>query len=140
MTDGERVHPAKIGRATSGAIITKLVKHQAWVRGLDFNSFSPNLPASGEDGELCIWDLASPTKPSPYPALKSTTGGPTRGGRTGVESQGAAHLSVVVVERTTVVDLKRATGDFVYGSKLAATVFGVAVEPRGGDAAHRRER
>tara|TARA_Y100001954_G_scaffold207869_1_gene231743 strand:+ start:555 stop:4292 length:3738 start_codon:yes stop_codon:yes gene_type:complete len=74
-------NPAKIvDGATSGAIVTKLAKHQGAVRGLDFNSFSPNLLASGaEDGELCIWDLASPTKPSLYPALKSTTGGPTAG-------------------------------------------------------------
>ena len=74
-------NPAKIvDGAQSGAIITKLAKHQGAVRGLDFNSFSPNLLASGaEDGELCIWDLANPTKPSLYPALKSGSGGPTAG-------------------------------------------------------------
>jgi protein transport protein SEC31 len=74
-------NPAKIvDGAPSGAIITKLAKHQGAVRGLDFNSFSPNLLASGaEDGELCIWDLANPTKPSLYPALKSNAGGPTAG-------------------------------------------------------------
>ncbi|CEF99808.1 Helicase, C-terminal [Ostreococcus tauri] len=74
-------NPAKIvDGATNGAIITKLAKHQGAVRGLDFNTFSPNLLASGaEDGELCIWDLENPTKPSLYPALKSTTGGPTAG-------------------------------------------------------------
>lgn len=41
------------------------------VRGLEFNSFSPNLLASGAaDSDLCIWDLAKPTAPSLYPALK----------------------------------------------------------------------
>ena len=74
-------NPAKIvDGAQSGAIITKLAKHQGAVRGLDFNTFSPNLLASGaEDGELCIWDLANPNKPSLYPALKSTSGGPSAG-------------------------------------------------------------
>lgn len=41
------------------------------VKGLEFNSFSPNLLASGAaDGELCIWDVAAPAQPSLYPALK----------------------------------------------------------------------
>ena len=41
------------------------------VKGLEFNSFSPNLLASGAaDGELCIWDVATPAQPSLYPALK----------------------------------------------------------------------
>lgn len=41
------------------------------VKGLEFNSFSPNLLASGAaDGELCIWDVANPAQPSLYPALK----------------------------------------------------------------------
>jgi protein transport protein SEC31 len=41
------------------------------VRGLEFNTFSPNLLASGAaDGELCIWDVANPQAPSLYPALK----------------------------------------------------------------------
>lgn len=64
----------------SGAVITKLQKHTGPVRGLEFNSFSPNLLASGaEDGELCIWDLANPAQPSLYPALKSGAGGPGAG-------------------------------------------------------------
>lgn len=43
----------------------------AQVKGLQFNPSSPNLLASGAaDGELCIWDLASPGSPSLYPALK----------------------------------------------------------------------
>jgi protein transport protein SEC31 len=41
------------------------------VKGLEFNSFSPNLLASGAaGGELCIWDVAAPAQPSLYPALK----------------------------------------------------------------------
>lgn len=41
------------------------------VKGLEFNSFSSNLLASGAaDGELCIWDVATPSQPSLYPALK----------------------------------------------------------------------
>lgn len=41
------------------------------VKGLEFNSFSPNLLATGAaDGDLCIWDVAKPSTPSLYPALK----------------------------------------------------------------------
>jgi len=41
------------------------------VNGLEFNSFSPNLLASGAaDGELCIWDVSNPAQPSLYPAIK----------------------------------------------------------------------
>lgn len=45
--------------------------HDVQVKGLEFNTFSPNLLASGAaDGELCIWDVANPAQPSLYPALK----------------------------------------------------------------------
>lgn len=41
------------------------------VKGLEFNSFSPNLLASGGvDGDLCIWDVGNPAQPSLYPAMK----------------------------------------------------------------------
>lgn len=41
------------------------------VRGLEFNTISPNLLASGaEDGEICIWDLANPSEPSHFPPLR----------------------------------------------------------------------
>ena len=41
------------------------------MKGLQFNSFSTNLLATGAaDGELCIWDLSSPAQPSLYPALR----------------------------------------------------------------------
>ncbi len=38
---------------------------------MEFNAFSPNLLASGGlDSDLCIWDLAKPSAPSMYPALR----------------------------------------------------------------------
>ena len=44
------------------------------MKGLEFNTFSPNLLASGAaDGDLCIWDLANPAQPSLYPALKGNS-------------------------------------------------------------------
>lgn len=50
--------------------------HDAKVKGLEFNTFSPNLLASGAaDGDLCIWDVAKPMQPSMYPALKAAPGG-----------------------------------------------------------------
>ena len=56
------------------AISLPVVKPYLQVRGLEFNAGAPNLLASGaEDGELCIWDLASPATPSLYPALKVRT-------------------------------------------------------------------
>ncbi len=51
--------------------VAKMQKHTGAVKGLEFNSFSPNLLASGAaDSDLCIWDLAKPATPSLYPALK----------------------------------------------------------------------
>jgi protein transport protein SEC31 len=48
-----------------------LSKHKGPVRGLEFNVKSPNQLASGaDDGTVCIWDLANPSKPSHY--LKGT--------------------------------------------------------------------
>lgn len=42
------------------------------VRGLEFNSFTPNLLASGaDDGEICIWDLSAPAEPSHFPPLRA---------------------------------------------------------------------
>ena len=57
--------------AASGAVVAKLNQHTSAVRGLEFNSFSPNLLASGAaDNDLCIWDVANVSSPSLYPALK----------------------------------------------------------------------
>ncbi|CAN0917255.1 Protein transport protein SEC31 homolog B [Linum grandiflorum] len=56
-----------------GAFVASLSNHRGPVRGLDFNSFTPNLLASGaDDGEICIWDLASPGDPSHFPPLKGS--------------------------------------------------------------------
>ncbi|UPR03903.1 protein transport protein SEC31 [Chloropicon primus] len=55
------------------ALICPLKKHKGAVKGLQFNPFSGNLLASGgEDGDVCIWDVANPTKPSLFPALKDS--------------------------------------------------------------------
>ncbi|XP_008803356.2 protein transport protein SEC31 homolog B-like [Phoenix dactylifera] len=55
-----------------GAFVARLEKHTGPVRGLEFNTHSPNLLASGADeGELCIWDLANPPEPNLFPPLKS---------------------------------------------------------------------
>lgn len=45
--------------------------YTAQVRGLEFNSLSPNLLASGaEEGDICIWDVSKPSEPSHFPPLK----------------------------------------------------------------------
>ncbi|CAN1132534.1 Protein transport protein SEC31 homolog B [Linum perenne] len=56
-----------------GAFVASLSNHRGPVRGLEFNSFTPNLLASGaDDGQICIWDLASPGDPSHFPPLKGS--------------------------------------------------------------------
>ena len=41
------------------------------VKGLAFNQLSPNLLASGgADGDIIIWDVANPRKPTAFPPLK----------------------------------------------------------------------
>ncbi|XP_010694716.2 protein transport protein SEC31 homolog B isoform X2 [Beta vulgaris subsp. vulgaris] len=61
------------------ADVTQLEQHRGPVRGLDFNAFTPYLLASGaEDGEICVWDLASPNEPRhKFPARN--TGSATQG-------------------------------------------------------------
>ena len=55
------------------ALICPLKKHKGAVKGLQFNPFSGNLLASGgQDGDVCIWDIANPQKPSLFPALKDS--------------------------------------------------------------------
>ncbi|OWM78412.1 hypothetical protein CDL15_Pgr016136 [Punica granatum] len=57
------------------ALVGHLSRHKGPVRGLEFNSITPNLLASGaEDGEICIWDLAAPAEPSHFPPLKGSGG------------------------------------------------------------------
>ncbi|XP_057522031.1 protein transport protein SEC31 homolog B-like isoform X3 [Amaranthus tricolor] len=42
------------------AFVKQLAQHKGPVRGLEFNPLAPNLLASGaDDGEICIWDMAS---------------------------------------------------------------------------------
>lgn len=70
-------NPLTMIRSESDAnpLVAQLTKHKGPVRGLQFNSFTPNLLASGADeGEICIWDLASPTQPSHFPPLKGSGG------------------------------------------------------------------
>ncbi|GFH27783.1 WD_REPEATS_REGION domain-containing protein, partial [Haematococcus lacustris] len=77
--------PALIASKSDGRqpLLAKMQKHTGAVKGLEFNTFSPNLLASGAaDSDLCIWDLAKPATPSLYPALKhilasSSTNGTT---------------------------------------------------------------
>lgn len=61
------------------AFVTNLQRHKGPVRGLEFNSLSPNLIASGADeGDICIWDLTKPSEPSHFPPLKGS-GSATQG-------------------------------------------------------------
>ncbi|XP_042462555.1 protein transport protein SEC31 homolog B-like [Zingiber officinale] len=58
------------------AFVAKLNMHVGSVYGLEFSTLSPNLLASGADeGKLCIWDLANPSKPDHFPSLKGVGSG-----------------------------------------------------------------
>lgn len=66
-------NPASLIRSEASAnpVVGQLSRHKGPVRGLEFNSITPNLLASGaDDGEICIWDLASPKDPSHFPPLR----------------------------------------------------------------------
>ncbi|KAI4382981.1 hypothetical protein MLD38_008868 [Melastoma candidum] len=74
-------NPLKLIRSGGGEkdTIGHLSRHKGPVRGLEFNAIAPNLLASGADeGEICIWDLATPTEPSHFPPLKGS-GSATQG-------------------------------------------------------------
>ncbi|KAL8154970.1 hypothetical protein AgCh_000362 [Apium graveolens] len=59
--------------ASESSLLQQLSRHKGPVRGLEFNSLSPNLLASGaEEGEICIWDIAKPTEPTHFPPLKGS--------------------------------------------------------------------
>ncbi|KAK6933923.1 WD40 repeat [Dillenia turbinata] len=59
--------------SSENALVAHLSRHKGPVRGLEFNSITPNLLASGaDDGEICIWDLTAPNEPSHYPPLKGS--------------------------------------------------------------------
>ncbi|XP_023523553.1 protein transport protein SEC31 homolog B-like [Cucurbita pepo subsp. pepo] len=54
-------------------LVGHLSRHKGPVRGLEFNTITPNLLASGaDDGEICIWDLANPSQPIHFPPLKGS--------------------------------------------------------------------
>ncbi|KAK6143192.1 hypothetical protein DH2020_023540 [Rehmannia glutinosa] len=56
---------------TENSFVGNLSRHRGPVRGLEFNSLSPNLLASGADeGDICIWDVTKPSEPSHFPPLK----------------------------------------------------------------------
>ncbi|KAJ0256748.1 WD40 repeat-containing protein [Hirschfeldia incana] len=74
-------NPLSLTSPQSGvnALVGHLSVHKGPVRGLEFNSITPNLLASGaDDGEICIWDLTKPAEPSHFPLLKGT-GSSTQG-------------------------------------------------------------
>ncbi|XP_051146366.1 protein transport protein SEC31 homolog B [Andrographis paniculata] len=70
----------KKGSDTSeNPVVATLSRHKGPVRGLEFNSLTPNLLASGaDDGEICIWDVSKPSEPSHFPPLKGS-GSATQG-------------------------------------------------------------
>lgn len=67
---------AKLQQHANGVCISSLLSLYgralySQVKGLAFNSHTPNLLASGGgDGELCIWDVANPNAPSLFPDMK----------------------------------------------------------------------
>ncbi|KAL0379847.1 UNVERIFIED_CONTAM: protein transport protein SEC31B, partial [Sesamum angustifolium] len=71
---------SKKGSETSEkAFVGNLSRHRGPVRGLEFNSLTPNLLASGADeGDICIWDVSKPLEPSHFPPLKGS-GSATQG-------------------------------------------------------------
>ncbi|GMP61013.1 hypothetical protein CsSME_00023647 [Camellia sinensis var. sinensis] len=65
--------------ASENALVSQLLRHRGPVRGLEFNALSPNHLASGADeGDICIWDIASPAEPTHFPPLKGS-GSATQG-------------------------------------------------------------
>ncbi|CAH9098983.1 unnamed protein product [Cuscuta epithymum] len=59
--------------AAGEAFVGHLSNHSGPVRGLEFNSFTSNLIASGADeGKICIWDITNPMEPTHFPFLKGS--------------------------------------------------------------------
>ncbi|KAL8171502.1 hypothetical protein V2J09_023306 [Rumex salicifolius] len=57
--------------SSADPLVAQLARHNGPVRGLEFNSFTPHMLASGaDDGEICIWDLANPAEPTHFPPLR----------------------------------------------------------------------
>ncbi|GFP84273.1 protein transport protein sec31 homolog b [Phtheirospermum japonicum] len=58
---------------TGNAFLRNLSRHRGPVRGLEFNSITPNLLASGADeGDICIWDISNPSEQSEFQPLKGS--------------------------------------------------------------------
>ncbi|XP_047978575.1 protein transport protein SEC31 homolog B-like [Salvia hispanica] len=56
---------------SENTLVTNLTRHKGPVRGLEFNSFTPNIIASGADeGDICIWDINKPAEHNLSPPLK----------------------------------------------------------------------
>eukprot|EP00798_Chlamydomonas_sp_ICE-L_P017882 gene17882-24273_t len=93
-------------------LLAKMQKHTGGVKGLEFNTQSPHLLASGAgDGEICIWDVVKPSTPSLYPALKGGAGQGVAGNEISYISwnRKVAHIlaSCSANGSTVVWDLKR---------------------------------
>ncbi|KAL1535090.1 Protein transport protein Sec31B [Salvia divinorum] len=59
--------------ASENTLVTNLTRHKGPVRGLEFNSFTPNIIASGADeGDICIWDINKPSEHNLSPPLKGS--------------------------------------------------------------------
>ncbi|KAL0464476.1 UNVERIFIED_CONTAM: protein transport protein SEC31B [Sesamum latifolium] len=70
---------SETSETSENAFVANLSRHRGPVRGLEFNSLSPNLLASGADeGDICIWDVSKPSEPSHFPPLKGS-GSATQG-------------------------------------------------------------
>ncbi|XP_042006903.1 protein transport protein SEC31 homolog B-like isoform X1 [Salvia splendens] len=58
---------------SENTLVTNLTRHKGPVRGLEFNSFTPNIIASGADeGDICIWDINKPAEHNLSPPLKGS--------------------------------------------------------------------
>ena len=117
--------------SVSGCVLTTLQNaHAGAVRGLDFNPFSSNLLASGgRDGELSIWDINDPMKPSKYPSAGEWTEWTAyRGNRAdSVEYESVAHFGELRDDERDDRGLgfeEAKTGDFVCRSAVKEKMFG----------------
>jgi protein transport protein SEC31 len=62
--------------ANEAAEVTRIKQHNGPVRGLAWNSFMPNLLASGgEDGQVFIWNFTNPAQPQVFVPGKSDPNG-----------------------------------------------------------------
>ncbi|EPS70248.1 hypothetical protein M569_04512, partial [Genlisea aurea] len=58
---------------SESALVKNLSTHKGPVRGLEFNSLSSSILASGsDDGDVFIWDLSNPSGPTHFPPLRGS--------------------------------------------------------------------